>query len=96
MGDKKSERDARLAKALRENLRRRKVGAGPNHKAIIPAKAGTSGRPAETFRPEVPAFAGTTGFLVPPRLRLPAPQILAQGLGQPLLPLLVALRHGPP
>jgi len=26
MGDKKSERDARLARALRENLRRRKVG----------------------------------------------------------------------
>ena len=25
MGDKKSERDARLAKALRENLRRRKA-----------------------------------------------------------------------
>jgi hypothetical protein len=28
---------------------------------VIPAKAGTSGRPAETFRPEVPAFAGMTG-----------------------------------
>jgi hypothetical protein len=27
MGDKKSERDERLAKALRENLRRRKAGA---------------------------------------------------------------------
>ena len=26
MGDKKKERDARLAKALRENLKRRKVG----------------------------------------------------------------------
>ncbi|HEX8481688.1 MAG TPA: phenylalanine--tRNA ligase subunit beta [Allosphingosinicella sp.] len=28
---------------------------------VIPAKAGTSGRPAETIRPEVPAFAGMTG-----------------------------------
>jgi phenylalanyl-tRNA synthetase beta chain len=27
---------------------------------VIPAEAGTSGRPAETFRPEVPAFAGMT------------------------------------
>jgi phenylalanyl-tRNA synthetase beta chain len=29
--------------------------------AVIPAEAGTSGRPAETSRPEVPAFAGMTG-----------------------------------
>jgi hypothetical protein len=29
--------------------------------SVIPAEAGTSGRPAETFRPEVPAFAGMTG-----------------------------------
>jgi hypothetical protein len=28
---------------------------------VIPAKAGTSGRPAETSCPEVPAFAGMTG-----------------------------------
>ena len=35
MGDKKSERDARLAKALRENLKRRKVGAREN-KAVVP------------------------------------------------------------
>jgi len=27
---------------------------------VIPAKAGTSGRPAETVCPEVPAFAGMT------------------------------------
>jgi len=27
---------------------------------VIPAKAGTSGRPAETSPPEVPAFAGMT------------------------------------
>ena len=27
---------------------------------VVPAKAGTSGRPAETSRPEVPAFAGMT------------------------------------
>jgi oxygen-independent coproporphyrinogen-3 oxidase len=29
------------------------------HTTVIPAEAGTSGRPAETPRPEVPAFAGT-------------------------------------
>ena len=29
---------------------------------VFPAKAGTSGRPAETLRPEVPAFAGMTGY----------------------------------
>ena len=28
---------------------------------VIPAKAGTSARPAETSCPEVPAFAGMTG-----------------------------------
>jgi hypothetical protein len=27
---------------------------------VIPAKVGTTGRPAETSRPEVPAFAGMT------------------------------------
>jgi len=27
---------------------------------VIPAKAGTSGKNVETFRPEVPAFAGMT------------------------------------
>ena len=43
MGDKKSERDARLAKALRENLKRRKVGVREN-KPVIPAEAGSSGR----------------------------------------------------
>ena len=31
-----------------------------NDSPVIPAKAGTSGRPAETSRPEVPAFAGMT------------------------------------
>jgi hypothetical protein len=30
VGDKKSEREARLAKALRENLKRRKAGAREN------------------------------------------------------------------
>ena len=40
MTDKKSERDKRLAAALRENLKRRKV----RDKAVIPAKAGTSGQ----------------------------------------------------
>ena len=29
-------------------------------KVVTPAKAGASGRPAEAFRPEVPAFAGMT------------------------------------
>ena len=37
---------------------------------VIPAKAGTSGRPTETFQPEVPAFAGMTGST-------PAPLLLA-------------------
>jgi hypothetical protein len=41
---KKSERDARLAKALRENLKRRKVAAREAGKPVIPAKAGISGR----------------------------------------------------
>jgi len=31
--------------------------------SVIPANAGTSGRPAEPIRPEVPAFAGMTGRL---------------------------------
>ena len=44
VADKKSERDARLAKALRENLKRRKAGARGMNKAVIPAEAGTSGR----------------------------------------------------
>ena len=35
MGDKKSEREARLAKALRENLRRRKA-AGRENKDAAP------------------------------------------------------------
>ena len=43
MGDKKSERDARLAKALRENLKRRKVGTR-DKAPVIPAKAGSSGQ----------------------------------------------------
>jgi hypothetical protein len=43
MADKKSERDARLAKALRENLKRRKVAAR-DKAPVIPAEAGTSGR----------------------------------------------------
>jgi hypothetical protein len=42
MGDKKSERDERLAKALRENLKRRKVGL--RDIPVIPAEAGSSGR----------------------------------------------------
>jgi hypothetical protein len=42
MADKKSERDARLAKALRENLKRRKAGRG--NAPVIPVEAGTSGR----------------------------------------------------
>ena len=40
MADKKSERDKRLAAALRENLRRRKA----ENKPVIPAEAGTPGR----------------------------------------------------
>jgi hypothetical protein len=44
VADKKSEREARLAKALRENLKRRKVAARSKDDAVIPAKAGTSGR----------------------------------------------------
>jgi hypothetical protein len=62
------------------------------HCSVIPAKAGTSGRPAETFRPGVPAFAGMTGIALalacaavpsasvaaqqPDRLQ-PAPEIIA-------------------
>jgi hypothetical protein len=44
MADKKRERDERLAKALRENLKRRKAGAREKVQPVIPAKAGTSGR----------------------------------------------------
>ena len=44
MADKKSEREARLARALRDNLKRRKVAAALKNDAVIPAKAGTSGR----------------------------------------------------
>jgi hypothetical protein len=36
MADKKSEREARLAKALRENLKRRKAGARSNDQAVTP------------------------------------------------------------
>jgi len=36
MANKKSERDARLAKALRENLKRRKVAARSRDDAVIP------------------------------------------------------------
>ena len=42
--DKKSEREARLAKALRENLKRRKAAARAVAKPVVPAKAGTSAR----------------------------------------------------
>ena len=35
-GDKKSERDARLAKALRENLKRRKAGVRSQGDTVIP------------------------------------------------------------
>ena len=34
--DKKSEREARLARALRENLKRRKAAARANDDAVIP------------------------------------------------------------
>ena len=44
MGDKKSERDERLAKALRENLKRRKAQARAVKKPVVPANAGTSGQ----------------------------------------------------
>jgi hypothetical protein len=44
MADKKSERDKRLAAALRENLKRRKAGARPADEPVVPAQAGTSGR----------------------------------------------------
>src|SRR5687767_14772394 len=53
-------------------------GSRPGRRArrfVIPAKAGTSARPAETSCPEVPAFAGMTPSLpipVPP-LALPRP-----------------------
>ena len=44
MADKKTERDERLAAALRENLKRRKAKAREVDNAVVPAKAGTSGR----------------------------------------------------
>jgi hypothetical protein len=44
MADKKSEREERLAKALRENLKRRKAYARLVETGVVPAKAGTSGR----------------------------------------------------
>ena len=44
MADKKSERDKRLAAALRENLKRRKAAARVVEKPVVPAEAGTSGR----------------------------------------------------
>ena len=44
MADRKSERDKRLAAALRENLRKRKVRAREVEQPVVPAKAGTSGR----------------------------------------------------
>ena len=44
MADKKTERDKRLAAALRENLKRRKAGARDRNKPVVPAQAGTSGR----------------------------------------------------
>ena len=43
VSDKKSEREARLARALRENLKRRKAAARVN-KPVVPAKAGASGQ----------------------------------------------------
>jgi hypothetical protein len=42
MSDKKSDREKRLAKALRENLKRRKAQARAVKKPVVPAKAGTS------------------------------------------------------
>jgi hypothetical protein len=44
MADKKSDRDERLAAALRENLKRRKAQARAADTTIVPAKAGTSGQ----------------------------------------------------
>jgi hypothetical protein len=44
MADKKTEREERLAKALRENLKRRKAYARLVEAGVVPAKAGTSGR----------------------------------------------------
>jgi hypothetical protein len=44
MSDKKTEREKRLAKALRENLKRRKAQARAVEKPVVPAKAGTSGQ----------------------------------------------------
>jgi hypothetical protein len=41
--DRKSDREARLAAALRENLKRRKAQSRDKD-AVVPAKAGTSGR----------------------------------------------------
>ena len=53
VADKKTERDERLAKALRENLKRRKVAAresgsqGPLHPPLPSAKAGPPSRAGE-------------------------------------------------
>jgi hypothetical protein len=44
MADKKSDRDERLAAALRENLRKRKEQARAVDTTVVPAKAGTSGQ----------------------------------------------------
>ncbi|HEX8308357.1 MAG TPA: phenylalanine--tRNA ligase subunit beta [Allosphingosinicella sp.] len=48
----------------------RRLGFGVET-GVIPAEAGTSGRPAETVRPEVPAFDGMTGGDVW-RIRVPS------------------------
>lgn len=47
MADKKSERDERLAKALRENLKRRKTHAREVETPVVPAKAGAQSGEAD-------------------------------------------------
>jgi glycyl-tRNA synthetase beta chain len=50
---------------------------------VIPAKAGTSGRPAETSRPEVPAFAGMTfAQQVAAAARLAKADLVTQSVGE--------------
>ena len=104
-------RGARLAERLsrarcwrssgRSSTARRRPGwrRAARRSDVIPAKAAACrGRRSAEASVRTPAFAGMTGRpdLLPARLRLPPPQILAQRLGQPFLPFLVALRHDLP
>jgi len=57
--------------------------------SVIPAKAGTSGRPAETSRPWIPAFAGMTAlalaFAAQPAAAQETPEDIGIGHGPPPL-----------